>query len=93
MAFGKTADTAQAGLLRPLALLACALALGLLAWRGAALLTGPGAPVAATPAEAALADIRRLGGNTLRVHHPPREGDGFTEQTIVDYERLDDEKE
>lgn len=57
MAFGKTADTAQAGLLRPLALLACALALGLLAWRGAALLTGPGAPVAATPAEAALADI------------------------------------
>lgn len=57
MALGKTADTAQAGLLRPLALLACALALGLLAWRGAALLTGPGAPVAATPAEAALADI------------------------------------
>lgn len=57
MAFGKTADTAQAGRLRPLALLACALALGLLAWRGAALLTGPGAPVAATPAEAALADI------------------------------------
>jgi flagellar biosynthesis/type III secretory pathway M-ring protein FliF/YscJ len=57
MAFGKTADTAQAGLLRPLALMACALALGLLAWRGAALLTGPGAPVAATPAEAALADI------------------------------------
>lgn len=57
MAFGKTADTAQAGLLRPLALLACALALGLLAWRGAAVLTGPGAPVAATPAEAALADI------------------------------------
>lgn len=57
MAFGKTADTAQGGLLRPLAVLACALALGLLAWRGAALLTGPGAPVSANPAEAALADI------------------------------------
>ena len=57
MAIGKAADTGKSGLTRPLALGACALALGLLAWRGAALLTGPGAPVSASPAETALADI------------------------------------
>ncbi|MEX1250685.1 MAG: hypothetical protein WEA77_05755 [Hyphomonas sp.] len=43
--------------MRQLAMLACALALGLLCWRGAALLTGPRAQVAASPAEAALADV------------------------------------
>ncbi len=57
MAFGGSTATATGGLMRPLAMLACALALGLLCWRGAALLTGPGAPVAASPAEAALADV------------------------------------
>ncbi|MEQ9507156.1 MAG: hypothetical protein RLO80_12900 [Hyphomonas sp.] len=57
MAFGKAAEPATGGLVRPLALLVCALALVLLAWRGSALLTGPGAPVSASPAEAALSDI------------------------------------
>lgn len=57
MAFGSSTATATGGLVRPLAMLACALALGLLCWRGAALLTGPGAPVSASPAEAALADV------------------------------------
>lgn len=57
MAFGGSTASATGGLMRPLAVLACALALGLLCWRGAALLTGPGAPVAASPAEAALADV------------------------------------
>jgi len=57
MAFGGSTATQATGLVRPLALLACALALGLLAWRGAALLTGPAAPAAASPAEAALADV------------------------------------
>jgi hypothetical protein len=46
-----------AGPVRLLATLACALALGLLAWRGAGLLTQPGPPAAASPAEAALADV------------------------------------
>jgi len=57
MAFGGSTATATAGPMRPLAMLACALALGLLCWRGAALLTGPGAAIAASPAEAALADV------------------------------------
>jgi flagellar biosynthesis/type III secretory pathway M-ring protein FliF/YscJ len=57
MAFGDRTAAARGGRARLLAALACALALGLLAWRGAALLTGPGAPVSATPAEAALSDI------------------------------------
>jgi len=57
MAFAGSTATATGGLIRPLAMLACALAFGLLCWRGAALLTGPGAPVSASPAEAALADI------------------------------------
>lgn len=57
MAFGGNTATQAAGLIRPLALLACALALGLLCWRGAALLTGPPAPAAASPAEAALSDV------------------------------------
>ncbi|MBK8200551.1 MAG: hypothetical protein IPK75_19600 [Acidobacteria bacterium] len=55
MALGKPAGTA--GLARPLAMLACAVALGLLVWRGAVLLTGPGKPVSASPVEAALADV------------------------------------
>ncbi len=57
MAFGKAAEPAMGAWVRPLALLVCALALALLAWRGAALLTGPGAPVSANAAEAALSDI------------------------------------
>ncbi len=57
MAFGGSTATAPGGLIRPLAMLACALALGLLCWRGAASLTGPGAPVSASPAEAALVDV------------------------------------
>lgn len=57
MAFGGSTATETRGLIRPLAILACALALGLLCWRGAALLTGPGVPAAASPAEAALADV------------------------------------
>jgi flagellar biosynthesis/type III secretory pathway M-ring protein FliF/YscJ len=57
MAFGGSTATQARGLIRPLAMLACALALGLLCWRGAALLTGPGMPVSASPAEAALADV------------------------------------
>jgi hypothetical protein len=57
MAFAGSTATATGGLVRPLAMLACALAFGLLCWRGAALLTGPGAPVSASPAEAALADV------------------------------------
>lgn len=57
MALGNSTATATGGLVRPLAMLACALALGLLCWRGAALLTGPGMPVSASPAEAALADV------------------------------------
>lgn len=57
MAFGKAAETETRGLVRSLALAVCALALGLLVWRGVALLTGPGQPVSASPAEAALSDI------------------------------------
>ena len=57
MALGNSTAAATGGLLRPLAMLACALALGLLCWRGAALLTGPGAAISASPAEAALADV------------------------------------
>jgi flagellar biosynthesis/type III secretory pathway M-ring protein FliF/YscJ len=57
MALGNSTAAATGGLLRPLAMLACALALGLLCWRGAALLTGPGAPISASSAEAALADV------------------------------------
>ena len=57
MTFGKAAEAGMGGLIRPMALAGCALAMGLLAWRGVALLTGPGAPVSASPAEAALADI------------------------------------
>lgn len=57
MALGNSTAAATGGLIRPLAMLACALALGLLCWRAGALLTGPGAPVSASPAEAALADV------------------------------------
>jgi hypothetical protein len=57
MAFGKAAEPATGGLVRPLALLVCGLALVLLAWRGSVLLTGPGTPVSASPAEAALSDL------------------------------------
>lgn len=57
MAFGGSTATPSRGRIRPLAMLACALALGLLCWRGTALLTGPRAPVSASPAEAALADV------------------------------------
>jgi flagellar biosynthesis/type III secretory pathway M-ring protein FliF/YscJ len=57
MALGNSTAAATGGLLRPLAMLACALALSLLCWRGAALLTGPGAPISASSAEAALADV------------------------------------
>ena len=56
MASGNSTQAMGAGPVRLLATLACALALGLLAWRGAGLLTQPG-PVAASPAEAALADV------------------------------------
>lgn len=56
MALGK-AHGAEGGLVRPLAMLAGAIALGLLCWRGAALLTGPSRPAAANPAEAALAEV------------------------------------
>lgn len=56
MASGNSTQAMGAGPVRLLATLACALALGLLAWRGAALLTQPGT-VAASPAEAALADV------------------------------------
>lgn len=56
MASGNSTQAMGAGPVRLLATLACALALGLLAWRGAALLTQPG-PVAASTAEAALADV------------------------------------
>ncbi|MCU0732306.1 MAG: hypothetical protein MUE84_12075 [Hyphomonas sp.] len=57
MALGNSTAAATGGLMRPLAMLACALALGLLCWRGGALLTGPGTPISASPAEAALADV------------------------------------
>lgn len=57
MALGNSTAAATGGLLRPLAMLACALALGLLCWRGAVLLTMPGAAISASPAEAALADV------------------------------------
>ena len=57
MAFGKAAEPATDGLIRPLALLVCALALVLLAWRGSVLLTGPGELVSASPAEATLSEI------------------------------------
>ncbi len=57
MASGNSTQAMGAGPVRLLAALACALALGLLAWRGAGLLTQPGPPAAASPAEAALADV------------------------------------
>ena len=57
MASGNSTQAMGAGPVRLLATLACALALGLLAWRGAGLLTQPGPPAAASPAEAALADV------------------------------------
>lgn len=57
MALGNSTAAATGGYMRPLAMLACALALCLLCWRGAALLTGPGTPASASPAEAALADV------------------------------------
>lgn len=57
MALGNSTATATGGLMRPLAMLACGLAFGLLCWRGAGLLTGPGAAVSASPSEAALADV------------------------------------
>jgi hypothetical protein len=57
MASGNSTQAMGAGPVRLLATLACALALGLLAWRGVGLLTQPGPPVAASPAEAALADV------------------------------------
>lgn len=57
MASGNSTQAMGAGPMRLLAALACALALGLLAWRGAGLLTQPGPSAAASPAEAALADV------------------------------------
>ena len=57
MASGNSTQAMGAGPVRLLAALACALALGLLAWRGAGLLTQPGPLAAASPAEAALADV------------------------------------
>lgn len=57
MAFGKGMDSAGRGPVRLLAMLVAVLALGLLAWRGTGLLTRPAAPLAASPAEAALADL------------------------------------
>lgn len=57
MAFGKGIDSAGGGAARLAALLVAAVALGLLAWRGASLLTRPPAPAAASAAEAALADL------------------------------------
>lgn len=86
MAFGKTADTATGGLMRPLALLACALALGLLAWRGALLLTGPGAPASAPAAEAALTDIVTsiAGPGLARVSAAPNAEGGRTVLILLD---------
>lgn len=57
MASGNSTQAMGTGPVRLLATLACALALGLLTWRGAGLLTQPGPPAAASPAEAALADV------------------------------------
>ncbi len=57
MASRNSTQAMGAGPVRLLATLACALALGLLAWRGTGLLTQPGPPAAASPAEAALADV------------------------------------
>jgi flagellar biosynthesis/type III secretory pathway M-ring protein FliF/YscJ len=57
MAFGSSTRAGTPGSTRSLAMLICALALGLLAWRGAAVLTGPAAPAPSNAAEAALADI------------------------------------
>jgi len=57
MASGNSTQAMGAGPVRLLATLTCALALGLLAWRGVGLLTQPGPPAAASPAEAALADV------------------------------------
>ncbi|MFN3911917.1 hypothetical protein [Hyphomonas sp.] len=86
MAFGKTADTATRGLMRPLALLACVLALGLLAGRGAAVLTGPGAPASIPPAEAALADILTpiAGPGLARVSVAPNAEGGRTVLILLD---------
>lgn len=57
MAFGQGIDSAGRGPVRLMAMLVLAIALGLLAWRGASLLTRPPAPAAANAAEAALADL------------------------------------
>jgi len=57
MAFGSSTRAGTPGSTRSLAMLICALALGLLVWRGAAVLTGPAAPAPSSAAEAALADI------------------------------------
>jgi flagellar biosynthesis/type III secretory pathway M-ring protein FliF/YscJ len=57
MAFGSSSRAGTPGSTRSLAMLICALALGLLAWRGAGVLTGPAAPAPFNAAEAALADI------------------------------------
>ncbi len=57
MAFGSSTRAGTPGLMRLLAMVVCALALGLLAWRGTSVLTGPNAPAPANAAEAALAGI------------------------------------
>ncbi len=57
MALGKAMDSAGRGPARLLAMLVAGLALCLLVWRGTSLLTRPHAAVAASPAEAALADL------------------------------------
>ncbi len=57
MASGSSTRVGTPGPARVLAMLVCALALGLLAWRGAAVLTGPTAAAPSNAAEAALADI------------------------------------
>lgn len=57
MAFGSSTRAGTPGWTRWLAMLICAVALSLLVWRGAAVLTGPTAPAPANAAEAALAGI------------------------------------
>jgi len=86
MALGKSMQASGQSPVRLLAALAFALALGLLAWRSAGLLTRPGPPAAASPAEAALADVLApvAGPGLSRVSLSGNAGGGHTLLLLID---------
>lgn len=86
MAHGNSMQARGQSPVRLLAALAFALALGLLAWRSADLLTRPGPPVAASPPEAALADVLApvAGPGLSRVSLSRNAGGGRTLLLLID---------